>query len=349
MRNILSETKRRTPLTLRERTIIELRYCDSKRITHIAKELNRNKSTISREVGSKNHTGPHKYNADVAHRYALDRIEKRGNISNIDKNEWLGKYVVEKLKLGWSPEQISIRLPIDYPNDKNMRISYEAVYQYVYRQIHRGGNGYVKKGCEDLRSYLSRRHKRRAKKGFRKAQRAERQASLPSIEDRPEVVNKRSRVGDWEDDLVVSRASKVCVKSINERKTGIVFFGKTEDGTAVSGDKVVFAKLNKIPIEYRKTLTRDRGSENKDYKTVEKKLNLSVYFAHSYCSWERGSNENSNGLLRRYFPKKTDWSIISDKEISQVEYLINTRPRKRFNGLTPAEVFYQETGVALFP
>ena len=162
-------------------------------------------------------------------------------------------------------------------------------------------------------------------------------------------MNKRSRVGDWEDDLVVSRASKVCVKSINERKTGIVFFGKTEDGTAVSGDKVVFAKLNKIPIEYRKTLTRDRGSENKDYKTVEKKLNLSVYFAHSYCSWERGSNENSNGLLRRYFPKKTDWSIISDKEISQVEYLINTRPRKRFNGLTPAEVFYQETGVALFP
>ena len=143
--------------------------------------------------------------------------------------------------------------------------------------------------------------------------------------------------------------SKPCVKSVNERKTGVVFFGKTKDGTALAGDRVLCAKLSKVPKKYRKTLTRDRGSENKDYKAVEKKLGLSVYFAHSYCSYERGSNENANGLLRRYFPKKTDWSMIPDKDIAQAEYLINTRPRKRFNGLTPAEVFYQETGVALFP
>jgi IS30 family transposase len=349
MKKITTGAKRRTPLTLRERTIIELRYRDGKSITNIAKELNRNKSSVSREVAGKARAGINKYNADIAHKKALERIERRGNISSIDKNEQLKKYVVEKLKLGWSPEQISIRLPIDYPDSKEMRISYEAVYQHIYRQIRRGGNGTVKAGCEDLRSCLPRRHKRRAKKGFRKAQKAERSASLPSIEGRPKVVDKRSRIGDWEDDLVVSRASKSCIKSVNERKTGVVFFGKTKDGTAQAGDKVVFAKLSKIPKKYRKTLTRDRGSENKDYKTVEKELGLSVYFAHSYCSWERGSNENSNGLFRRYFPKKTDWSIISDKEISQAEYLINTRPRKRFNGLTPAEVFYQETGVALFP
>lgn len=230
-----------------------------------------------------------------------------------------------------------------------MRISHEAIYKYVYAQILRGGNGKVKEGCLDLRIYLPRRHKRRAKKGFRKAQKAERIASLPSIENRPEVVGERSRIGDWEDDLVVSRQSKPCVKSVNERKSGVVFFGKTKDGTAKEGDEVLFAKLSRVPKEYRKTLTRDRGSENKDFKTVEEKLNLSVYFAHPYSSYERGSNENCNGLLRRYFPKKTDWSMISDEKIARAEYLINTRPRKRLGGLTPIEAFYQLTGVAIIP
>jgi transposase, IS30 family len=337
------------PLTLRERIDIESKYRYGMSITNIATEISRNKSTVSREIDGKPRTGIGKYDADIAHRKALKRIENRGNISILDTNKELLGYVLEKLKLGWSPEQISIRLPIDYPSNKGMRISHEAIYQYIYTQIQRGGNGNVKKGCEDLRIYLARRHKRRAKKGFRKAQRAERNASLPSIEDRPEVVSERLRIGDWEDDLIVSRASKPCVKSINERKSGVVFFGKTKDGTALSSDKVVFDKLSNIPRKYLKTLTRDRGSENKDYKTIKEKLNLPVYFAHSYCSWERGSNENNNGLFRRFFPKKTDFDIVSNEDILKVEYLINTRPRKRLGGYTPAEVFYQETGVALFP
>lgn len=342
-------SKSHKPLSLRERIDIESRYRYGASLTDIAKELKRNKGTISREIGGKSRTGIGKYNADVAHKRALERIAKRGNISILELNERLRKYTVRKLELGWSPEQISIRLPVEYKNDESMRISYEAIYQYIYAQIHREGNGKVKTGCEDLRQYLPRRHKRRAKKGFRKAQRAERNATLPSIENRPEAVNERLRIGDWEDDLVVSRASKACIKSVNERKSGIVFFGKTKDGTALSGDAVLFEKLSKIPNDYLKTLTRDRGSENKDHKTVEKELQLSVYFAHAYCSWERGSNENCNGLLRRYFPKKTDWSKVSNTEIARVEYLINTRPRKRLGGFTPAEVFYQETGVALFP
>jgi len=337
------------PLTLRERIDIELMYRYGTSINNIAKKLGRNKSTISREINGKPPTGMDKYDADIAHRKALERITKRGNISILKRNKELRKYVIEKLKLGWSPEQISLRLSIDYEKDKNMRISHEAIYQYVYEQIHRGGNGFVKKGCEDLRLYLARRHKRRARKGFRKTQRAERQASLPSIENRPKIVDERLRVGDWEDDIVVSQASKPCVKSINERKTGIVFFGKAKDRTANAGDNVLFDKLSKIPREYLKTLTRDRGSENKDHKRVKERLKLSVYFAHAYSSYERGSNENANGLLRRYFPKGTDWSKISNKDIAKVEYLINTRPRKRLSGFTPAEMFYKETGVALFP
>jgi IS30 family transposase len=255
--------------------------------------------------------------------------------------------VVAKLKIGWSPEQISIRLPLEHPNDSMMRISYEAVYQYIYAQVHRGGHGTVKPGHEDLRVYLPRRHKRRQAKGFRKAQKLERNANLPAIDDRPAVVEERSRIGDWEDDFLVSGASKVCVKSANERMSGIVFFGRTTDGTATAGDVVLFDKLGQIPPRYRKTLTRDNGSENKDWKTVETTLGLSVYFAHPYHSWERGSNENCNGLLRRFFPKGTDWSTITDEDIAQAEYLINSRPRKRLGGLTPYEFFYQMTGVAL--
>ena len=228
-----------------------------------------------------------------------------------------------------------------------MRISYETIYQYVYSLVHRGGHGKVKDGCEDLRPYLPRKRKRRMAKGFRQAQKAARTANLPSIDDRPAIVDTRTRIGDWEDDFLVSKASKPCIKSVNERMSGIVFFGKTHDGTAMAGDLVLFEKLASIPSPYLKTLTRDNGSENKDYETVQTNLGLKVFFAHPYHSWERGSNENCNGLLRRFFPKGTDWSTISDEEIARAEYLINSRPRKRLGGLTPYEYFYQKTGVAL--
>src|SRR5680860_594771 len=231
------QEKSHTPLTLRERIDIEQRYMYGVSITNIAQFINRDKSTVSREVKGKDRTGVNKYRADVAHTKALDRISKRGNLSILSKNEKLNNYVIEKLKkLNWSPEQISGRLTKEYPKDESMRISYEAIYQYIYAQVYRGGNGNIKEGGEDLRSYLPRRHKRRAKKGFRKAQKIERNEKLPSIEQRPEIVDARSRVGDWEDDLLVSRASKTCIKSVNERRTGVVFFGKTKDKTSVSGD-----------------------------------------------------------------------------------------------------------------
>jgi len=154
-------------------------------------------------------------------------------------------------------------------------------------------------------------------------------------------------IGHWEDDTLVSRQSKARIKSVNERVSGLVFFGKTTDGTAKKCNRVVLNKLKNIPAAFRKTLTRDRGTENFGYENVEDKLSLACFFAHPYCSQERGSNENANGLLRRYFPKKTDFAKITDEEISRAERLINSRPRKRHCGLTPYEVFYQKTGVAL--
>lgn len=270
--------KKNSPLTLRERTIIEVRYRDGNSIRNIAKEVGKNPSTVSREIAGKPSVGIGKYIADVSHREALQRIAKRGNKYKLDKNEDLKEYMINKMKIG----------------------------------------------------------------------RVERRSSLPSIESRPKIVEKRSRIGDWEDDLVVSKKSKDCIKSVNERKSGIVLFGKTKNGTAKICDKVLFNKLSVIPSKYLNTLTRDNGGENKDYENVEKELNIKVYYAHPYHSWERGSNENCNGLLRRLFPKGTDWSKVTDEEITKAEYLINTRPRKRFNGQTPAEMFFKETGVALF-
>jgi transposase, IS30 family len=341
------KTKTFNRITYHERVIIETRYCTDKlSMRKIALELDRPTSAISREIAGKPRKGMGRYRAKVAERKSEANRHKQGRNPK-SLHEPLLEYIVKKLKIGWSPEQISIRLPLEYPKDEGMRISYEAIYQYVYSLVRRGGHGAVKPGNEDLRPYLPRRHKRRMAKGFRKVQKAERQAGLPSIDDRPVVVDTRSRIGDWEDDFLVSRASKVCVKSTNERMSGIVFFGRTRDGTATAGDLVLFEKLSQIPPQYRQTLTRDNGSENKDFKTVETILGLAVYFAHPYHSWERGSNENCNGLLRRFFPKGTDWSIITDEEIAQAEYLINSRPRKRLGGLTPYEFFYQMTGVAL--
>ena len=173
-----------SPFSLRERSIIEVRWCrDGKTVTEIAKELGRNKSSVSRELEGKPRKGRGKYDADHAHRKALDRIGNRGNVPKVTVNLQLCSYIENKMvNEKWSPEQVSIRLPIEHPDDETMRIAPESIYQEVYRRVHRGGNGEVKKGVLDLRPYLVRRHKRRAKKGFRKAQRAERDASLPSIE-----------------------------------------------------------------------------------------------------------------------------------------------------------------------
>lgn len=252
------QSKGKSPLSLRERTIIELGWCrDGKTVTAIASELERNKSSIAREIDRRPRRGRGKYNADVLHRKALDRIKKRGNTPKTMRVSELKEYIEEKLAVGWSPEQISIRLPIEYKKDTTMRISYEAIYQEVYRRVHRSGNGEVKKGQKDLRPLLARRHKRRAKKGFRKAQKLERDTKLPSIEQRPVAVAQRKQVGHWEDDTVVSRESLVRLKTINERVSGVILIGKMKDGSIIESNRVVMERLGSMPVQYRKSLTRD--------------------------------------------------------------------------------------------
>jgi IS30 family transposase len=331
-------------LNLDDRIQIEIQYSQGKSYREIAKHLGkgRNKSTILREINSCPNKGVGKYKAYTAHCRFLEKEKSRGKRERL-KNDVIRSYTKEKLKLGWSPEQVSIRIGRDL--GKEYSISYEAIYEYIYDQI--GSNGKVKRGCEDLRMHLPRRHKRRSTKGARSSQKAERIGSLPSIENRPSEVDKRRVVGHFEDDTIVSRQSNVRIKSINERVTGIVLLGKMTDGSSSESTRVVCERMKEIPSPYLKTLTRDRGSENLDWKTIERNMGLKVYFAHAYCSQERGSNENLNGLVRRFFPKKTDFATITDEELHRVEYLLNTRPRKRFGGKTPLEVLLETTGVAL--
>ena len=329
-------------LTVFDRSLIGQKHKEGWHVRDIAQLIKRDRSTVIRELARNNSGERLGYRPEFAHTKALKRRAVCGIRPRL-KSTQTRRYVVHKLKLGWSPEQISIRLPIDHPG---MHIGYEAIYQYVYAQVRRGGNGKVKDGCVDLRPYLARRHTRRQKKGFRQAQKAERPL-FPSIDDRPAIVDKRKEIGHWEDDTMVSRESSNRLKTINERVSGVVFIGKMDDGTVLESNRVVLERLKEVPPRMRKTLTRDRGTENFGYQEIQKELQMQCYFAHAYCSQERGSNENLNGLIRRILPKKTNFATVSDAKIRHIEYLLNTRPRKRHGGKTPLEVLYERTGCAL--
>ena len=324
-------------LSIQEREKIQELLWQKKSIRHIAEELGRSPSSISREIKKNNSKQQLRYTPRLANERALRKRSSRGK-SKLEKDVVLQTYVTTHLKLGWSPEQIS--------STAQGVISHEAIYQYIYAQVYRNGYGAVKPGKEDLRPYLTRRKKRRTPQGLRRSHRVLK-GPLPSIDDRPAVVDLRTEIGHWEDDLIVSRESSDNLKTINERVSGLVFIARVPNSTALAGDTAVSRCLKVIPSQYRKTLTRDNGKENIKYEKMSNKLGIQVFFAHPYSSWERGSNENLNGLIRRFFPKKTDFQLVTDEEIRRVEYLLNSRPRKRLGWKTPYEVFYELTGVAL--
>lgn len=328
-------------LTIEEREKIQLGLWEKKSIRRIAQELKRSPSSITREIDRNKPPERHVYTPRLAQERAIINRSKRGERKLI-KSSKLRNYVISHLKLGWSPEQIAAKAE----EIAGIKISHEAIYQYIYAQIHRNGYGLLRPGCEDLRPYLARRKKRRVRKGLRASYRIEK-GPLPSIDNRPLEVERREQAGHWEDDLIVSKQSKNALKTVNERVSGIVFIEKVQNKTISESNRTVAKRLKAIPSEYRKTLTRDRGSENLGHIELERKLGIKCYFAHAYHSWERGSNENLNGLIRRYLPKKTDFRTVSKEQIKRIEYLINSRPRKRLGWKTPYEVFYEKTGVAL--
>lgn len=319
--------------SVEEREAIQLALWRKESIRSIARQLDRSPGSVSREI--KRHLPPTKrrYTPRLAHEQALASRHNRGRQHRL-KNARIRGYVKTKLKKRWSPEQIAGRIE----RALGETISHEAIYQFIYAQVYRRGYGYVKPGHEDLRPYLRRRRKRRIPRGSRRCQRVLRPRG-PSIEIRPTVVGTRSRVGDWETDSVESIQHKPGINTLVERKTGLVRMTKLQRRTAQETTRAITARLKRLPKNTRRTLTADNGSENQGWQEIKTSLGIDCFFAHPYSAWERGSNENTNGLIRDYFPKSTDFTIISADQIAAVERELNSRPRKRLGYLTPNEVF----------
>ena len=320
-------------LSICEREKIQELLWQKVSIRGIAEALGRSPSSITREI-NKNIPLHYQYTPRLANERALKKRKSRGRKLRL-KSLFIRRYVIDHLKLGYSPEQIAGRLTLEYPKEK---ISHEAIYQYIYYRIH---SNYTKKGNIDLRIYLKRRHRRREKKGMRKGQRIFKPKGF-SIEERPKEVEKRKTLGHWEGDSVVSRKSKVGLNTLVERKTGLVLISKIPNGTSEVTASTVVSRLKSFPC---KTLTTDNGTENFAYEKIQNELNISCYFAHPYCSGERGTNENTNGLIRYYLPKGTDFATISDETIKTIENTLNNRPRKRLGWKTPLEAFNESVAL----
>lgn len=317
-------------LRVEEREEVQRGLWRKESIRSIAERLGRSHSSLVREIAKNKPLVKDKYTPRLAHERALKQRKSRGRVERL-KNERIRRYVVLHLKKRWSPEQIAGRIKTDLKE----HISHEAVYQFIYAQIR---NGSVVRDGEDLRVFLRRRRKRRIPHGARRFQRVAKPLGR-SIDERPAVVERRSRIGDWEGDTVESREHKPGVNTLVERKTGLVFITKLAGKNSAATVEAIRARFKNVPDSRRHTVTLDRGPENSDWRGIETATGMQCYSAHAYHSWERGTNENTNGLIRDYFPKKTDFTLVPDADIAAVEYALNTRPRKRLKWKTPLEVW----------
>ena len=290
-------------------------------LARIAAELSRNRSTISREL--QRNAGSTGYKPAQAHDKALARQRDRHNAQHFSTAQWA--HVEGLLRLSLSPQQVSGRLRLE----KALRISTESIYQRAYRDKAQGG---------DLVSYLRCQKVRRK----RYASGQERRGTLAQrigIEQRPRVVDQRSRIGDWEGDTVIGKNHQGALVTLVERKSRYTLACQVASRHSAGVTEAVIALLQPHRRQCH-TLTFDNGKEFAEHAFMAQCLSAKVYFAHPYCSWERGLNENHNGLLRQYFPKKTNFLKVSQLEVAQALYLLNHRPRKALGYRTPHEVFY---------
>ena len=293
-------------------------------LAEIALVIGVNKSSVSREL--KRNCGQRGYRPQQAQELAMKRRPK--TVPRITSQVWT---MVERLlRQEWSPEQISGRLK----KEQGLRISHEWIYQYVLEDKRAGG---------DLYKHLRCQKKRRKRYGS-----YDRRGRLPncrSIEERPSLVNARKRIGDWEVDTLLGRQQQHGMLTLTERKSRFTLLGKLSRRTAGAVRQRLCQLL--LPLQDKvHTLTSDHGKEFAEHERIARTLQLKFYFAHPYAAWERGTNENTNGLLRQYFPKKSDFQAISNKAIEQAISRLNSRPRKTLRFKTPFEVFYH-TAVAL--
>jgi len=303
--------------------------------TFIANELGRSKSTLSREL--RRNKGERGWRPRQAHFKALTRLQQRGrsNVARVEETSW--NYAVEKLvQEQWSPEQISGRLK----HENLPSISHESIYQRILADKKSGGSLY---------SHLRCKKKRKKRYGGKSAGRG----CIPNrvdIDMRPKVVDTRKRLGDWEGDTIIGNHTRgAVIATMVERKSRFTVIAKSKDKTSSSVIGSIIDEMKDLE-SITKTITLDNGKEFSGHQHLSNELGSKVFFAKPYASWERGLNENTNGLIRQYYPKKTSFDTISSEEMRNTARKLNNRPRKCLNFQTPLEVLeklIKKMGVAL--
>jgi IS30 family transposase len=297
-----------------------------------AQALQRAPSTLSREL-ARHRTSPATYRAVPAHHRAQRWARQPRTPRKLAVQPRLWGAVLRLLAQRWSPEQIAHGLPQRYPDDPTMRISHEAIYTYLYVLP----SGALKR---ELARYLRRRHRFRRPHKVRLCSRPIGQ-DLVSIEERPAEVADRTVAGHWEGDLLVGHANASALGTLVERTTRFTVLVPLKAKDAATVRQAFARELRTLPRQLRRSLTYDQGPEMREHRLFTKQTKMRVYFAHPSSPWERGTNENTNGLLRQFFPKGTRFMQVSRAEIKRVQVLLNERPRKILNWQSPAHAFHQ--------
>lgn len=314
-------------LTVSERDLIGALKASGKSIGDIGKELGRNKSTISRELqrnGSPVNTGY--YLSHKAHERSIERRSKSRQIARLKSAE-IKEYVSSKLVIYWSPELIAGRLQVEHPG---LKISHEAIYQWIYND------------AKEYIPYLVRKHRNRWKKG---RSRKHQKVHIPcrvGIDKRPGHIDKRLQAGHWEADTAVSRQSKASLHIMTERKTRLSMIDKIERKGAKEVRTTIIRRLSRKPKSMKRTITYDNGTENVCHAMINNHVGTKSYFCNPYRSWEKGTVENTIGIVRWFLPKKTNFANVSVEQIKYIENWLNNRPRKCLDFMTPNEAYKSE-------
>lgn len=285
----------------------------------IGRILNKDPISIWREIKRNSLNG--KYLPSVARK--LSKQRKTHRKKKIENDCRLRKYILEKLKRSWSPEQIAGRL-----RRENLIICHETIYGYILR--HKKLKKYLR--CQKGR--YRRRH------GTVLREKAREYGKKRWIGERPEVISQRGRIGDWEGDTIIGKERTQRILTHVERVSGYLIADKLDVVSAEIVAKKTIERLKKFPEQKRQSITYDNGSEFSFHEIIERKTKATVYFANPYHSWERGTNENTNGLIRQFFPKKSSFATVTQEDVDRVARLLNRRPRKRLRYLTPFETFH---------
>jgi IS30 family transposase len=312
-------------LSLDEREEISRGIAMGESLRSVAERLGRSSSTVSREV--RINGGCDRYRAVEAHR-ASRRRAKRPKAMKLEECPRLRETVEEKLALWWSPAQISLWLESEYPDDEEMQVSHETIYQSLYVQ----GRGALRKELwQALRTGRARRRPQ-GRPGSTKGQIRD----MVMISERPAEVEDRAVPGHWEGDLIMGKR-KTSIGTLVERHSRYVMLFRVPDNTAESVRVALTDTVKKLPEHLWKSLTWDQGTEMAQHATFTIDTGVQVFFCDPKSPWQRGSNENTNGLLRQYFPKGTDLSIHTQEDLDQAAYSLNTRPRQTLGGMTPSD------------